>query len=68
MLIQFNGKSMTLLKPELLSDLLQRYGIDACTSGIAVAVNEEIIIRMRWSELTIRDNDNIEIIHAVQGG
>ncbi|MDW3210717.1 MAG: sulfur carrier protein ThiS [Reichenbachiella sp.] len=37
-------------------------------SGIAVAINEEIIPRQTWEQYEVQDNDNILIITATQGG
>ncbi|MEM1324311.1 MAG: sulfur carrier protein ThiS [Bacteroidota bacterium] len=38
------------------------------TSGIAVAINEEVIPRQQWSERLLRDQDQVLIITATQGG
>lgn len=37
-------------------------------SGIAVAINNEILPKQFWTEYQIKDNDNILIITATQGG
>ncbi|HMT11042.1 MAG TPA: sulfur carrier protein ThiS [Ignavibacteria bacterium] len=36
--------------------------------GIAVALNETIIHREKWQDTIVKENDAIEIVHAVQGG
>lgn len=36
--------------------------------GIAVAKNGTIVPRSKWESTEINDNDDIEIVHAVQGG
>lgn len=36
--------------------------------GIAVAVNNIIVPKSKWNETFVNENDNIEIVHAVQGG
>lgn len=36
--------------------------------GIAVAVNNEIVPRTRWTEFSLKENDSIVIIEASQGG
>lgn len=38
------------------------------TTGIAVAVNEEVIPRVQWSTYRIQEKDSIIIITATQGG
>lgn len=37
-------------------------------SGIAVAVNGEVLPRVRWSVTLLADGDVVEIVTAVQGG
>lgn len=37
-------------------------------SGIAVAINEEILPKTDWEQYLVKDNDNILIITATQGG
>ncbi|MBE2217201.1 MAG: sulfur carrier protein ThiS [Ignavibacteria bacterium] len=36
--------------------------------GIAVALNDTIIHRQKWQDTIVKENDTIEIVHAVQGG
>ncbi|WP_299218964.1 sulfur carrier protein ThiS [uncultured Aquimarina sp.] len=36
--------------------------------GIAIAVNNEIITKSKWSQTLIQGQDNITIIQATQGG
>ncbi len=36
--------------------------------GVAVALNETIIPKSKWHDTVINENDNVEIVHAVQGG
>lgn len=38
------------------------------TQGIAIAVNNQVITRSEWTHFTIKENDNILIIRATQGG
>jgi len=37
-------------------------------NGIAVALNETVIPKQKWESVIIKENDTVEIIHAVQGG
>ncbi|MBO9152950.1 sulfur carrier protein ThiS [Chitinophaga sp. GCM10012297] len=36
--------------------------------GIAVAVNQKVVPRLRWSDVTLRPADQVTIIQATQGG
>jgi sulfur carrier protein len=48
-------------------DLVQELGLKEKT-GIAIAVNMQIIAKGEWAEYPIKENDNITIITASQGG
>jgi sulfur carrier protein len=37
-------------------------------SGIAVAVNDEVVPRSRWSTVELKHGDRVEILTAAQGG
>jgi sulfur carrier protein len=37
-------------------------------TGVAAAVNGEIVPRRRWPGTQIRDGDQVEVVTAVQGG
>jgi sulfur carrier protein len=50
------------------ADLLDRLGLGSVSSGIAVAVNNEVVPRARWSETVLQDGDAVEIVRAVAGG
>ncbi|UXP31487.1 sulfur carrier protein ThiS [Reichenbachiella agarivorans] len=36
--------------------------------GIAVAINDEILPKSNWDDYLVKENDNILIITATQGG
>ena len=37
-------------------------------TGVALAVNDQIVPRQQWEDYLLKPNDNILIITAVQGG
>ncbi len=37
-------------------------------SGIAVAVNEEVLPRSRWGQSVLCEGDRLEVLTAAQGG
>jgi sulfur carrier protein len=37
-------------------------------SGVAVAINNEVIPREQWGDVTLDDGDTVEVIQAQQGG
>ncbi|TAM93113.1 MAG: sulfur carrier protein ThiS [Jatrophihabitans sp.] len=40
----------------------------ASPRGTAVVVDDEVVPRSRWSQVTLRDGQRVELITAVQGG
>lgn len=36
--------------------------------GIAIAINDVVVSRVNWNKTKVRDQDNILVIKAVQGG
>ena len=42
--------------------------LDIQTSGIAVAINQEIISKNTWQTTQLQQNDTVLIIKATQGG
>jgi sulfur carrier protein len=51
-----------------LAALLRELGHDPARPGIAIAVNDELVHRARWTEQGLESGDRIEIVAAVQGG
>jgi sulfur carrier protein len=42
--------------------------ISTSVTGIAVAVNGDVVRRMSWPEVRLAPGDQIEVLTAVQGG
>ena len=49
-----------------LAALLQN--LDLPDSGIALAVNQTVIVADQWSHTVLQDNDNIQLFQAIAGG
>lgn len=64
--ISVNGTPRELPGSAALSDVVA--GLTAATSGVAVAVNGEVVPRSTWAETVVRDGDAVEVVTAVQGG
>lgn len=60
-----NGKRRRLEAPLALAALPE---LAAATTGTAVAVNGEVVLRRDWSAREVKNGDAIEIVQAVQGG
>ena len=42
--------------------------LTTASSGVAAAVNGEVVPRGSWAATPLRDGDQVEIVTAVQGG
>ena len=65
MKIQLNGEK-TETSSRTIAELLRE--TNAPDSGVAVALNGDVVRRGEWESTALKDNDEIEIIRAVQGG
>ena len=68
MKIRVNGKNKEVRLNLNIYDLLIDLELNPDQSGIAVAVNREVIPKTAWKETELLENSEIEIIRAVQGG
>jgi sulfur carrier protein len=66
--LKVNGKPLEIERGASLLGLLEKFELGADTAGVAVAINDAVVPRARWSETTLGEGDTVEIIHAVQGG
>ena len=66
--IRLNGEDREIHQNMNVWDMLISLEIDPLQSGIAVAVEREVIPKSRWKESEVTENTEIEIIRAVQGG
>ena len=68
MTVNINGDTTELPDGSGLTDILGIRNIDPAHKGVAVAVNNRVVPRDKWDSFIIRENDNILIIKATQGG
>ncbi len=62
-----NGTETVLRKTKTIAALVEEITGSSERRGIAVARNGEIVRQDDWSQ-AIEDGDEIEVVHAVQGG
>lgn len=65
-MITCNGEPLT--SGGSVADLVRDCLGDPPRSGIAVAVNGEVVPRATWSGTVLVDGDVVEVVTAVQGG
>lgn len=44
------------------------HALTTATTGVAVAVNDEVVTRGTWESTALADSDRVEVLTAVQGG
>lgn len=64
--VMVNESPMEIAEEATIHSLLPK--MNANTDGIAVAINNSIVPRKEWEHHSIKQNDNILIIKATQGG
>jgi sulfur carrier protein len=66
MLVTINGAPSDMPDGTTVDDLIAHLGRGR--SGLAVAVNDEVVPRSRWAVAGLREGDRIEVLTAAQGG
>ena len=64
--IKVNGKVKTVLNNSKLSELLKNLNIPI--KKVAIELNQEIIDKKRTSNIKLKKDDKIEIVHFIGGG
>ena len=66
--LHINGETREFEGDEMVVEALLHQLDIPTTRGVAVAVNDEVVTRSRWTSTRVHDGDRIEIIRATQGG
>jgi len=66
MTININNQSQSFSENSSVNDMLDQLEINS--NGIAVAINNTVISKECWLETILKNNDNVTIIQATQGG
>lgn len=64
--IHLNGQTKKFPTPLTIKELLRLSQIDM--QAIAVAINSEIVPRSEFGKIRVKNQDQVEVIHAVGGG
>jgi thiamine biosynthesis protein ThiS len=68
MKVKINGEEKVFDEELTLKELVEKELNSDEPKGVAAALNYNIVPKQKWNETKIKDNDEIEIVHAVQGG
>ena len=67
--VTVNGDERTVPDGYPLTEVLRDLDVDPdAASGVAVAVNESVVPRQDWEDVTLSEEDTVEVIQAQQGG
>jgi sulfur carrier protein len=66
--VVINGERRELPADATVELALRDLGVPDEGRGVAVAVDGEVVPRGEWSGTALREGQEIEVLHAVQGG
>ena len=64
--LTINGEKRKIIESQNLADLVIELDIQA--PNFAMALNQQVVPRSKYESTAIKENDQIEIVHAVGGG
>ena len=68
MIIQLNGESKEFSDGITVETLIQQQTQTDSATGIAIAINGQVIRRTQWETTVFSSGDDVEILQAVAGG
>ncbi len=66
MQLTINGEKRVIKESKNLADLIKELEIKA--PNFAMALNQQVVPRSKYDSTSIKENDKVEIVHAVGGG
>ena len=67
--ITVNGEEREVPVGTTVPDILRTMEIDPdYATGVAVAVDREVIPRQEWGDVALEEGDDVEVVRAQQGG
>jgi sulfur carrier protein len=61
-----NGTAIDVPSGQSVAELISEYSDR--TTGIAVAVNQNVLTKSEWAQTALQPGDRVEIVSATQGG
>lgn len=68
MRVTVNGAPQDLPDGAKVVDVVARFGPERHETGVAVALNGEVVPKARWREHEIAEGDQVEVLVAIGGG
>jgi len=66
MIIKINGKSENIETKLRLNELIRNKNLTP--AAVVIEYNGSIILKEKWADILLNENDNIEIVSFVSGG
>ncbi|MEV4678448.1 MULTISPECIES: sulfur carrier protein ThiS [Actinomadura] len=66
MKVTVNGEPRELAEAASVAEVIA--SVTAARTGVAAALNDEVVRRSAWETTPLRDGDRLEVLTAVQGG
>ena len=66
MQLTINGEKRVIKESKNLAELIKELDIKA--PNFAMALNQQVVPRSKYDSTSIKENDKVEIVHAVGGG
>ncbi|MEU8345880.1 sulfur carrier protein [Actinomadura meyerae] len=66
MKVTVNGEPRELAEAASVAEVIAT--VTAARTGVAAALNDEVVRRSAWDTTPLRDGDRLEVLTAVQGG
>lgn len=66
MKVTVNGEPREVAEAASVAEVIA--SVTAARTGVAAALNDEVVRRSAWETTPLRDGDRLEVLTAVQGG
>ena len=66
--VTVNGEARELPEKATVEAAVRAAGVAEAARGVAVAVDGEVVPRGAWATTEVREGQQVEVLHAVQGG
>jgi sulfur carrier protein len=66
MIVMINGAAHEVAEGTTVAQAVRT--LTTATTGVAVAVNDEVVTRSAWETTALGERDRVEVLTAVQGG
>jgi sulfur carrier protein len=68
MRLVLNGESKEFPEGATVDEIVRSYAGRPDGSGLAVALNGEVVRRAEWSDVHLNEEDHVEVLRAIGGG